>query len=89
MANEAKPYSRSDEDVLSYALFPAVALEYFKERVMIEKGANVRDLAAIATMFVLQSESKMKAKHSEVCEEANHWKVAARRESLNGGGWIL
>ncbi len=89
MANEAKPYARSDEDVLSYALFPAVALEYFKERVMIEKGANVRDLAAIATMFVFEAESKMKAKHSAVCEEANHWKVAARRESLNGGGWIL
>ncbi len=89
MANEAKPYARSDEDVLSYALFPAVALEYFKERIMIEKGANVRDLAAIAAMFVFQVESKMKAKHSAVCEEANHWKVAARRESLNGGGWIL
>ncbi|MDD1743144.1 MAG: hypothetical protein LUO85_00790, partial [Methanomassiliicoccales archaeon] len=89
MANEAKPYARSEEDVLSYALFPAVALDFFKERLMIEKGANVRDLAAIAAMFVFQVENKMKAKHSAVCEEANHWKVAARRESLNGGGWIL
>jgi hypothetical protein len=66
-----------------------VALEYFKERLMIEKGANVRDLAAIAAMFVFQSESKMKAKHLAVGGEANQWKTAARRESLNGGGWIL
>jgi pyruvate carboxylase subunit B len=89
MASESKEYARSDEDVLSYALFPAVALEYFKERVMIEKGANVRDLAAIATMFVYQAEMRTKAKHSAVGEEANQWKIAARRESVNGGGWIL
>jgi pyruvate/oxaloacetate carboxyltransferase len=89
MTNEIKQYARSDEDVLSYALFPSVALEFFKERTMIEKGANVRDLAAIAAMFVYQAEIRTKAKHSAEGEEANQWKIAARRESLNGGGWIL
>ena len=86
---EIQQYARSDEDVLSYALFPQVAIDFFKEREMMEKGANARDLAIIAAMFVAQAEKKSKAKRAAPGEEMDLWKIAARRESLNGGGWIL
>jgi oxaloacetate decarboxylase alpha subunit len=89
LAREVKQYARGEEDVLSYALFPQVALEYFKEREMLEKGANARDIAAIAALFVAVAEARSKSKRA-FAEEADHWKMAARRDALNGtGGWIL
>ncbi|MCU0861189.1 MAG: pyruvate/oxaloacetate carboxyltransferase [Methanomassiliicoccales archaeon] len=89
LAAEVKQYARSEEDVLSYALFPQVALDFFKEREMMEKGANVRELAAIAALFVAQAEKRSKAKKTSVKEEVDLWRLAARREAVTGGGWIL
>lgn len=89
LAAEVKQYARSEEDVLSYALFPQVALDFFKEREMLEKGANVRELAAIAALFVAQAEKRSKAKKTSVKEEVDLWRLAARREAVTGGGWIL
>jgi oxaloacetate decarboxylase alpha subunit len=89
MAAEIKQYARSEEDVLSYALFPPVALDFFKEREMMEKGANARDLAAIAALFVSMSQKRTRAKKHTADEEADAWKSAARRESVHGGGWLL
>jgi len=89
MAKECKQYARSDEDVLSYALFPQVAQDYFREREMMEKGANGRDLAAIAALFVSLAEKRSKAKKAASTEQVDLWMLASRRESMNGGGWIL
>jgi len=89
LAAEIKQYSRSEEDVLSYALFPQVAIDYFKEREMLEKGANARDLAAIAVLYVSQAEKRTRSKAQSGGEEADLWKMAARREAVRGGGWIL
>jgi oxaloacetate decarboxylase alpha subunit len=89
LAAEVKQYARNEEDVLSYALFPQVALDFFKEREMAEKGANIRELAAIAALFVAQAEKRRKAKKTSAKGEVDAWRLAARREAVNGGGWIL
>jgi pyruvate/oxaloacetate carboxyltransferase len=89
LAAEVKQYARNEEDVLSYALFPQVALDFFKEREMAEKGANIRELAAIAALFVAQAEKRSKAKKTSAKGEVDAWRLAARREAVNGGGWIL
>ena len=40
---EVAPYKEQDEDVLSYALFPQVATEYFKYRDAQEKKIDVNE----------------------------------------------
>ncbi|MEM0449324.1 MAG: pyruvate/oxaloacetate carboxyltransferase [Methanomassiliicoccales archaeon] len=87
LAAEVKDYARSEEDVLSYALFPQVALEFFKEREMREKGVDPRQLAAIAALFVAQAERRSKVKRNVAQAEADLWRLAARREAVSGGGW--
>ena len=88
LEKEIKEYARSEEDVLSYALFPQVAIDFFKERVLAEQGANGRDLAALAALFVQLAERKIRSKHTGG-EEMDLWKLAARRDSIQGGGWPL
>jgi len=89
LSAEVKDYARNEEDVLSYALFPAVAIDFFKERALMEKGANGRDLAALAALYVQSSEKRARARTAGG-QEMDLWKQAARRESLRGGGgWLL
>ena len=40
MEKEAAPYKKQDEDVLSYALFPQVAVDYFKYRDAQDTGVD-------------------------------------------------
>jgi hypothetical protein len=56
---------------------------------MMEKGANGREIAAIAALFVAQAEKRSKSKKDASGGELDMWKMVARRESVNGGGWIL
>ncbi len=87
LAKEVEQYARNTEDVLSYALFPQVALEFFKEREMNEKGLNLKDLAAVAVLFMRSTEKKI-----DVCpvgQMADAWAAAARKESVGQGGWLL
>jgi pyruvate/oxaloacetate carboxyltransferase len=80
--------SCSEEDVLSYALFPQVALDYFKHRQMMEKGVNLKDLAAIAVLYMRATERHASAKAPSI-GTADAWKLAARRDSVGQGGWPL
>ena len=66
--------------MLSYALFPQVALEYFKEREMNEKGVNLKDLAAIAVLYMRSTEKKPA---KDICEreEADHGRRGPRANS--------
>jgi len=84
---EVAQYARSDEDVLSYALFPQVAIEFFKEREMNEKGLNLKDLAAIAALYMRSTEKKIEVKGTG--KETDEWVSASRRDNVRGGGWIL
>mgnify|MGYP000940292076 FL=1 len=77
----------SEEDVLSYALFPQVALDYFKHRQMMEKGVNFRDLAALAVLYMRSTERHVAKPSSSGSVDA--WKCAARTEAVGRGGWPL
>ncbi|QLH74580.1 MAG: pyruvate/oxaloacetate carboxyltransferase [Methanomassiliicoccales archaeon] len=87
LKKEISQYARSDEDVLSYALFPQVAIEFFKEREMNEKGLNLKDLAAVAALYMRSTEKKIEPKAQG--RDVDLWVWAARREAINGGGWNL
>jgi oxaloacetate decarboxylase alpha subunit len=87
LAKEIAQYARNVEDVLSYALFPQVALEFFKEREMNEKGLNLKDLAAVAALYMRSTEKKIDAKC--ITGNADQWAAAARRESVGKGGWLV
>ena len=87
MAKEAGPLARSVEDVLSYALFPQVALEFFRDREMNEKGMNLKDLAAIAALYMRSTERKIEVKGAT--GSADQWAAAARRENVGSGGWLV
>ena len=78
----------SEEDVLSYALFPPVALDYFKHRQMMEKGVNLKDLAAVAVLYMRSTERHASAK-SAGTGAVDAWKYAALKEAVGGGGWPL
>ena len=49
---EIKEHIRQDEDVLSYALFPQVALKFFEAREAAEKKGTEPDDGAIRTLYV-------------------------------------
>jgi oxaloacetate decarboxylase alpha subunit len=88
LSKEIKQYARNEEDVLSYALFPQVAIDFFKERALSEQGANGRDLAALAALFEHLAEERSRSK-SVTGGTFDAWMLAARRESVTGGGWPL
>jgi len=77
----------SEEDVLSYALFPPVALDYFKHRQMMEKGVNLRDLAAIAVLYMRSTEHHTPKAQASGAVDA--WKYASLNEAVGRGGWPL
>jgi len=67
---EVKRYFRQEEDVLTYALFPTAALEFFKKRVRKEKKLELEakreklvEVAAVSAALALQlsSEEKVRA----------------------------
>ncbi|MBU7014859.1 MAG: pyruvate/oxaloacetate carboxyltransferase [Theionarchaea archaeon] len=69
--------ARSEEDVLSYALFPQVAKEYFEWRA---KGGGLEDaVAALAYILAM----KKKPERIESPTYASPWKMAFRPR----GGW--
>ncbi len=78
----------SEEDVLSYALFPQVALDYFKHRQMMEKGVNYRDLAAVAVLYMRSTERHASTKDLTT-GGVDAWKCAAMSEAVGRGGWPL
>ena len=87
LAKEVGPLARNEEDVLSYALFPREAMEFFKDREMNEKGVNLKDIAAVAVLYMRSTERKPTA---DICNgKQDQWKNVARREQMRQGGWLI
>jgi oxaloacetate decarboxylase alpha subunit len=92
-----KDYIEQDEDVLSYALFPQVALDFFKNRIakrntpkVIETDVNEDETVAVISAVV----SAMSLEDGEdyrlvgyrelnVNAQKNNWKMAGRMSQLN------
>jgi oxaloacetate decarboxylase alpha subunit len=95
---EVKPYIESEEDKITYALFPQVALEFFKRRkakreeakteISTERIAELEDVAAIsvAVATYMKSLGKTKALIPIRAKGATSpWVLAGRKSSLEYG----
>ena len=79
--------AKSDEDVLSYALFPQIARPFLERRA---KGLGGKEefAAAIAAMLFQRADAKVSKAKSVTAPIAatSPWKMAGRA-SLGRGGW--
>lgn len=88
--DNVKPYIESDEDRITYALFPQTALEFFKKRkakeeqakpgITSERLAELEEIAAIATAIVT---------HQASSNGARALTIAARRTRGALSPWVL
>jgi pyruvate carboxylase subunit B len=83
---EAGNHIKSDEDLLSYVLFPQVAKEFFEWR---ERGEGLEDelIAAIATALAQEQARGHEAAHAAGnghAHDGSPWKLAGRTRSMRG-----
>lgn len=96
--DDVKPYIESDEDRLTYVLFPQTALEFFKKRkinrqdinagISPERLAELEEAAALSMAVVnyLQNQSSVKALTlSKGKTESSYWVLAARQNQVERG----
>ena len=96
--DDVKPYIESDEDRITYVLFPQTALEFFKKRkdkrqeanpkIRPERLAELEEVAAlsIAAVNYLRSLSHVKALTlSRAKTSSSNWVLAARQSQIEGG----
>jgi pyruvate/oxaloacetate carboxyltransferase len=96
--SEVKPYIESEEDKLTYALFPQIALDFFKKRkakkeeaktgVSTEKLAVLEDIAAISVAVAAYVKSSKGAKALTLARAesgASPWTLAGRQNLAERG----
>ena len=96
--DDVKLYIESDEDRITYVLFPQTALEFFKKRkdkrqeanpkIQPERLAELEEVAAlsIAAANYLRSLSHVKALTlSKAKTSSSNWVLAARQSQIEGG----
>ncbi|UCH90316.1 MAG: pyruvate/oxaloacetate carboxyltransferase [Thermoplasmata archaeon] len=88
--------AKSDEDVLSYALFPTVALEYFEKRGKAgdNKGFDLAEVAAMAAVISEMLTTNSKPKPTFITPQgggSDPWAMAGRAEQLGlrKSGWYI
>ena len=95
---DVKPYLKSEEDKLTYALFPQTALEFFKKRkdkqdeiktsILPEKLAELEEVAAvsaaIATLTAINSSAQALVQHRPR-GTMSQWVLAGRQTMAEGG----
>ena len=86
LTKEIGALAHSEEDVLSYVMFPAVAREFFEWR---ERGDGLEEelIAAIATALAQEQSRGHEAAHAAGnghAHGANPWKLAGRNRSMRG-----
>jgi oxaloacetate decarboxylase alpha subunit len=80
---EIGPLAHSEEDVLSYVLFPQVAREFFEWR---EAGAHLENevVAAIGAALAHERQHSEAPDGRAAARAANAWKMAGRQRLLRG-----
>lgn len=99
LPEDVKPYIESEEDRITYALFPQTALEFFKKRrarreeaktgVQAEKAAELEQVAAISVAVgaFLRSSSGVKAlKLAKMRRGTSNWVMVGRQSLSEHGG---
>jgi oxaloacetate decarboxylase alpha subunit len=86
-AQESKGQARSEEDVLSYALFPQVALDFFQRRLSDGKvGKEVVAAIAAALAPTTAPASKVTKPVAPQRVAESPWKLAGRQQMMNTRG---
>jgi pyruvate/oxaloacetate carboxyltransferase len=96
--DDVKPYIESEEDRITYALFPQTALEFFKKRkskrqevnvdIQPERLSELQEVAAVSVAIVnyLQNSSRVKALTlSRSKNGVSYWVLSARQNQVGGG----
>jgi oxaloacetate decarboxylase alpha subunit len=78
---EAGALAQSEEDVLSYVMFPPVAKEFFEWRAA-GGGPDRSVVAAIAAALVVRPRAQQAAEHDGARPPQNHWKTAGRQRQV-------
>jgi len=73
-----------EDDAISYALFPQIALQYFDERARGGPAPEVLAAALSAVVFHLRQDIVEQEAHPNGRSSINPWKWAGRIESLRG-----
>ena len=99
---EAKPFIRTEEDQLTYILFPKTALEFFKKRedkqepnklnqLATEEREELKEVAAITAAIAAFVSSTQEVKAiipARKAEKVSLWTLASRQALLKQGGYI-
>ena len=98
---EAKPFIKSEEDLLTYILFPKTALEFFKKREVKqedklsqfspEEREELKEVAAISAAIATYISSTHEVKAvipARKAEKVSLWTLTARQALLKQGGYI-
>ncbi len=81
-ALEAGALARSEEDVVSYVLFPAVAREFLEWR---DHGAGLeKEVVAAIAAALTQDHQKAAEPPAETHRHESPWKLAGRRRAMRG-----
>jgi oxaloacetate decarboxylase alpha subunit len=101
ISEEAKPYIKSEEDELTYILFPKAAMEFFRKRgakqedklrqLSAEEREELKEVAAVsAALATLECSTKeMKAViPTRRAENVSLWRLASRQALLQQGAYI-
>jgi len=98
---EAKPYIKSEEDQLTYILFPKAAMEFFKKRetkqedklsqLTSEEKEELERIAAVSTaiaMFISSTKEVKAVIPTRKAENVSLWTLTSRQTLLKQGGYI-
>ena len=98
---EAKPYIKSEEDQLTYILFPKAAMEFFKKRdakqedklsqLSAEEREELKEVAAVSAALATFASSTKEIKAvipTRRAENVSLWKLTSRQALLQQGAYI-
>jgi len=96
--DDVRPYIESEEDKITYALFPQIALDFFKKRkakredaksgITPERAAELERIAAISAAIVAFMKSTSQTKALMLTRQKNartNWVLAGRQTSVECG----
>jgi oxaloacetate decarboxylase (Na+ extruding) subunit alpha len=78
-ARDAAPWARGEEDVLSYALFPAVAREFFEWRA---SGGPEREAVAVIAAALAATAAPPAPSTAMLSPRLSPWRAAGRRRGM-------
>ncbi len=84
-AAEVGDLARSEEDIISYALFPAVARDFFQRRE--NKVLAEEEVAAAIASVIAKATLRLTPVRAGDHRETRAWRMAGREAQMRSRGW--